>query len=354
MVLNLLKTLISIDSSTIPGANEAVEFCGNWLKSHGMEVNFLENNGRKMLVTEVGSGEFTLVLNGHVDIVAGKHGQFFPYESNGKLYGRGSADMKAGVAAMMAAIVELKQYKLGIKVQLQIVSDEETGGENCSGFLSESGYRGDFVICGEPTGLRIAIQAKGILRTDITVPGKSAHGSRPWEGINAIEQAYEIFKQIKDLRFAKESSEYYMHPSINLAKVAAGDAYNVVPDECTIGLDIRYLPGQNPEEILEQIKGISPEISVVSGWQADPINTDPKHPFLNHLDRVIKRHPGRETVYFGQHGSADTVYFAKHGIPAIEFGPSGANWHGDEEYVEIESVFAFRNILVELATELIF
>ncbi|OCA83321.1 succinyl-diaminopimelate desuccinylase [Bacillus sp. FJAT-27225] len=351
MVISFLKTLVSIDSSTIPGANKAVDLCGKWLTSQGVEVTFLENNGRRMLVSEIGTGNFTLILNGHVDIVAGKPGQFNPYESDGKLYGRGSADMKAGVAAMMAAFVELKQRPLGMKIQLQIVSDEETGGENCSGFLAESGYRGDFIICGEPTGLGIANQAKGVLRADITVPGKAAHGSRPWEGVNAIEQAYEIYKQILNLPFAKESSDYYRNPSINLAKINAGDEYNVVPEECTIGLDIRYLPGQDKEEILNQIKGISPGIGVVAGLNSEPINTNREHPFLKHLDRVIKRHSGRDAVYFGQHGSADTVYFAKHGIPAIEFGPSGANWHGDDEYVEIDSVLAFRDILIKLATE---
>ncbi len=348
MVLKLLNDLISIDSSSVEGANKAVRFCGDWLRGKGLPVSFFENNGFTMLVSEIGSGDFTLVLNGHVDVVAAKPSQFFPFERDGKIYGRGSADMKAGVAAMMAALAQINGKELGIKVQLQIVSDEEIGGFNCTGFLVENGYRGDFAICGEPTGLGIAHQAKGVLRTDVLAAGKPAHGSRPWEGVNAIEKAYGIYREILGLPFARESSEYYDKPSINLAKINAGGAYNVVPDQCTMGFDIRYLPGQNKDEILGQISGIE-GAELFPGMFSNPVDTDRSHPFLQLLGEIVQRHTGREANYFGQHGSADTVFFAKHGIPAIEFGPAGGDWHGDEEYVDIESVLAFQNILVELA-----
>ncbi|WP_053365265.1 M20 family metallopeptidase [Bacillus sp. FJAT-27245] len=348
MVLKLLNDLISIDSSSVDGANEAVRFCGDWLRENGLPVSFFENNGYRMLVSEIGSGDFTLVLNGHVDVVAAKAAQFIPYERDGKIFGRGSADMKAGVAAMMSALARLNGRELRIKVQLQIVSDEEIGGFNCTGYLVENGYRGDFAICGEPTGLGIANQAKGVLRTDILATGKPAHGSRPWEGVNAIEKAYGVYREILNLPFACESSDYYEKPSINLAKINAGGAYNVVPDQCMMGFDIRYLPGQDKDEILRQISGID-DVQLIPGMFSKPIDTDRNHPFLQLLGDVVQRYTALPAHYFGQHGSADTVFFAKYGIPAIEFGPAGGDWHGDEEYVEIESVLAFRNILVELA-----
>ncbi|WP_342771998.1 M20 family metallopeptidase [Neobacillus piezotolerans] len=348
-MLKLLNDLISINSSSVEGANSAVSFCGNWLGENGLPVSFFENNGYTMLVSEIGSGDFTLVLNGHVDVVAATPGQFIPFERDGKIYGRGSADMKAGIAAMMAALARLNGRDLGIKVQLQIVSDEEIGGFNCTGFLVENGYRGDFAICGEPTGLGIANQAKGVLRGDILVTGKPAHGSRPWEGVNAIEKAYGIYREILNLPFAGESSDYYEKPSINLAKINADGAYNVVPAQCKMGFDIRYLPSQDKEEIIQQISGVE-GVQFFPGMISNPVNTDRSHPLLQILGEIVQRHTGREADYFGQHGSADTVFFAKYGIPAIEFGPAGGNWHGDEEYVEIESVLAFQNILVELAS----
>lgn len=350
MINEILKSLISIDSSTKEGANDAVDFCRQWLKGEHLPVKELVNNGYKMLVCEIGSGEQTIIFNGHVDVVSGKMEQFIPLEIDGKLYGRGAADMKAGVAAMMVAMKQLNSLKLPTKVQLQIVSDEEIGGMNCSGYLADQGYRGDFVICSEPTQLGIGLQAKGVLRLDIEINGKSAHGSRPWEGINAIERAFHEYEKILTLPFLKESSEFYASPSINLAKIQGGDAYNKVPEKCVCSLDIRYLPTQTVEQIVAEIE------SVVDGTvyviqSGIPVKTEADSPYIKSLSSIIEKHLKKEAHIFGQHGSADTTFFAAYGIPAIEFGPSGANWHGDDEYVILKTIDQYTQMLVEFVKE---
>lgn len=342
----LLKELILIDSSTMEGANQAVEFCKQWLIEHDLQPNLIENNGYKMLVCEIGEGDKTIIFNGHVDVVSGKKDQFVPVEKDGKIYARGSADMKAGVAAMMVAMKDLRNQKLGVKIQLQIVSDEEIGGYNCSGYLVENGYRGDFVICSEPTQLGIALQAKGVLRLEVEVTGKSAHGSRPWEGENAIVKAYKVYEKLLELPFTKESSEFYQSPSINLAIISGGEVFNKVPDRCLMSLDIRYLPGQDPDSIIQQIESIS-DGKITVGLNGIPVATKQDDPFITQLKPVLDKHIGGDAVIFGQHGAADTQYFAAHGIPAIEFGPSGANWHGDDEYVVLESLEKYKEILID-------
>lgn len=342
----LLKELLLIDSSTKEGANQAVEFCKQWLIEHELQPNLIENNGYKMLVCEIGKGETTIVFNGHVDVVSGKKEQFVPVEKEGRIYARGAADMKAGVAAMMVAIKELRNQRLGVKIQLQIVSDEEIGGYNCSGYLVKNGYRGDFVICSEPTQLGIALQAKGVLRLEVEVSGKSAHGSRPWEGDNAIVKAYKVYEKVLELPFTQDSSEFYQSPSINLAIISGGEVFNKVPDRCVMSLDIRYLPGQNPDVIVEQIKNISGgEVRV--GLNGIPVATERDNLFITQLKPVLEKHIGGEAVMFGQHGAADTQYFSAQGIPAIEFGPSGGNWHGDDEFVEYESIEKYKDVLVD-------
>jgi succinyl-diaminopimelate desuccinylase len=342
----LLKELLLIESSTKDGANQAVEFCKQWLLEHELQPELIENNGYKMLVCEIGEGDTTIVFNGHVDVVSGKKEQFIPVEKEGRLYARGSADMKAGVAAMMVAMKELRSKKLGVKIQLQIVSDEEIGGYNCSGYLVKNGYRGDFVICSEPTQLGIALQAKGVLRLEIEISGKSAHGSRPWEGDNAIVKAYKVYEKILELPFTQENSDFYPSPSINLAIISGGEVFNKVPDRCVMSLDIRYLPGQNPDQIVQQIENLSGG-KVTVGLHGIPVATERTNPFITGLKPVLERHIGGQAVIFGQHGAADTQYFAAHGIPAIEFGPSGANWHGDDEYVELKSIETYKNILLD-------
>jgi succinyl-diaminopimelate desuccinylase len=345
-VKELLKELILIDSSTMEGANQAVEFCRQWLIEQELKPSLIENNGYKMLVCEIGEGDKTIVWNGHVDVVSGKKEQFVPVEKDGKIHARGSADMKAGVAAMMFAMKELRDQKPGVKIQLQIVSDEEIGGQNCTGYLVENGYRGDFVIASEPTQLGIALQAKGVLRLEVEVTGKSAHGSRPWEGENAIVKAYQVYEKLLELPFTKESSEFYQSPSINLAIISGGEVFNKVPDRCIMSLDIRYLPGQKPDTIIQQIESIS-DGKVTVGLKGIPVATKPDDPFITQLKPVLEKHIDGEAILFGQHGAADTQFFAAHGIPAIEFGPSGANWHGDDEFVLLESLEKYKEILID-------
>ncbi|PLR79689.1 succinyl-diaminopimelate desuccinylase [Bacillus canaveralius] len=349
MIKELLKELILIDSSNREGANQAVTFCAQWLHEHGLKTEIIENNGYRMAVCEIGRGEKTIVFNGHVDVVRGRKEQYIPAVEDGRLYGRGAADMKAGVAAMMCILVQIKDDDIPYKIQLQIVSDEEDGGLNCSGYLVENGYRGDFVICSEPTQLGIAIQAKGVLRLDIELRGKSAHGSRPWEGINAIEKAWQVYSKILELPFTKESSAFYKAPSINLAKISGGEAYNKVPDLCTLSLDIRYLPTQNKDEIVKEIEAVT-DGDVFVNLVGSPVHTKDDDPFVSNLRSVVEKHANRQATIFGQHGSADTVFFSHHGIPAIEFGPSGANWHGDDEYVEIDSIKTYQQILIDFVT----
>ncbi|WP_204166786.1 M20/M25/M40 family metallo-hydrolase [Bacillus sp. CGMCC 1.16541] len=343
-MLHLLTELLKIDSSTKEGANKGILYCQAWLQHHGLQPTLLTNNGYHMLITEIGSGSVTLTLNGHVDVVSGNASQFVPFQDGNRLYGRGAADMKGGLAAMMAAVVELKDQRLPCKVQLQIVSDEETGGFHCSKFLSEQGYVGDFLICGEPTMLHIGLQAKGILQADVTIRGQAAHGSRPWEGINAIETAMSLYQRIFTLPFALEHSPFYEAPSINLAKIQGGDAYNKVPDCCTLSLDIRYLPHQSLDEIILQLEQLFDE-KIKVGLCGDPIQTQPDDRWVKTLVTSIAQTTKTEVKLFGQHGSADGRFFSRFGIPAVEFGPSGDGWHGDKEFVLLSSLYEYKNIL---------
>lgn len=355
-MIDLLKELIKIQSDTKEGANEALLFCSEWLKSKGEKVTVHDNKGYLMLTASKGEGSETIIWNGHVDVVPGHTEQFVPIEEGDKLYGRGSADMKAGVAAMMQAFIELDANKLNRKVELHIVTDEEIGGRNTSKWLVDEGYYGDFVICGEPTNLKIGLQSKGILRMDLTFKGKPAHGSRPWEGINAIESAMKYHAGMKDLPFRKESTDYYEYPSVNLPIINAGDRYNVVPEICTMSYDIRFMPGQDKNEIIQQMADLADTLDVDMDYKASgstpALTTTDDHPYIQTLKTAVEQTIDKDPVLFGQHGAADTRYYAEKigGQGAIEFGPSGDDWHGNAEYVSISSVRAYKNILLAHAS----
>ena len=347
--------LIKIKSNDLNGANEALFYCKDWLEKRNISTKTYELNTKLMLVAEIGAGEETIVWNGHIDVVPGNPEQFEPKIIDDRLYGRGSADMKAGVAAMMQAFYILSQdeHKLTKKVQLHIVTDEETGGKT-SKHLVEQGHCGDFVICGEPTHVNIGLQAKGILQWDIHLKGKAAHGSRPWEGDNAIEKAILFDKELRNCSFMEASNEYYDYPSLNLAKIEAGDRYNMVPDKCVISYSLRFVPGQDAEKITKELRELLekyPGSEIHFQGHTPAITNKEDDKYIQKLLAVCNSIRQTPTVLFGQHGAADTRYYAAKGAVAIEFGPSGSDWHGDQEYVSISSVEEYKDILVRFVLE---
>ena len=141
-------------------------------------------------------------------------------------------------------------------MRLVCVPDEESEEieDRSTDAIVAGGLDGDFAITGEPTDLHIGVEAKGVLAMVIEVHGRAAHSSTPWLGENAVLKAIDVFRTIESLPFSRESSEMFDRPSINLGRIAGGDAINRVPDECQMAVDIRFLPGQDPEAILEQVR----------------------------------------------------------------------------------------------------
>jgi succinyl-diaminopimelate desuccinylase len=352
-VLALTRRLVRYRSYT-PGATEsAVDFICGWFEARGLEASRYKGAGPRgelsSLVVRVGSGSPKILLHGHADVVPGEEDQFEPYEQNDELYGRGVYDMKGALAAMMYAVEDLHAMGCGATVELLIVPDEEReyGGPTGAEILLEHGHTGDFLITGEPTDFHIGVQAKGVLQLRITLRGKSAHGSRPWLGENAVFLAYEHYKRVLELPFAKERSEFFPSPSINLARIIGGDVINRVPDRCTYDLDIRYLPNQDPEEITRQIRSIDlpAEGEVLSSHEPSYVLRG--NPFVNTLCEVAQRHFDGNPVGVGRHGASDIVYFQRVGIPGVEFGPIGDGHHGPKEFVVSSSLETYRQMLVQ-------
>src|SRR5262245_49018840 len=252
------ERLITYDTSTPDGRKSAAGFVKGWLEARDVEVDGYMLGDRPVLSATVGpkTGP-AVVFHGHLDVVPGREEQFRPRVEGDRLYGRGAYDMKGALAAMMGAVQELRDAQ-DVRVVFAVVPDEESEEEIDRGTdtLIRNGISGDFAITGEPTDLHIGVQAKGVLALRLQVTGTAAHGSTPWLGDNAILKALDLFRAIESLPFARESSELFDRPSINLGRILGGDALNKVPDACVIDVDIRYLPGQEPAEIKAQISDL--------------------------------------------------------------------------------------------------
>jgi succinyl-diaminopimelate desuccinylase len=352
-VLSLTRRLVRFRSYTAGAARSAMDFIHGWFEERGLEALRYEGAGPDgalpALVVSVGSGGPRILLHGHVDVVPGEEGQFDPYERAGELYGRGVYDMKGALAAMMCAAWDLNTIGCEASVELLIVPDEEQehGAPTGAEVLLHNGYGGDFLITGEPTDFHIGTQSKGVLDVRLTVNGKSAHGSTPWLGKNAVLLAYEHYRRVLDLPFATERNELFPYPSVNLARVIGGDVLNRVPDRCTYDLDIRYLPNQSPHEIVRQIRAIDLPAEVEVLFYREPTYVSRSNPYVKALREVAARHFHGNPVGVGRHGASDIVYFQRAGIPGVEFGPIGGGHHGPNEYVVTSSLETYRQMLVQ-------
>lgn len=344
----LAEQLVRYDTSHSEGLVAAAGFVKGWLESRDIDVQDFEHRGLPVLVAEVGGSPQEnpcVVLHGHLDVVPGLPGQFEPRVEGDRLIGRGAYDMKGGLAGMMCAIKDVEGQEQ-VCVRLVCVPDEESEelDVRATQVVVNKGVGGDFAITGEPTDLRIGVEAKGVLVMRIDVRGRSAHSSTPWRGDNAIVKALDVFRAIESLPFARASSEVFDRPSINLGRISGGDALNKVPDRCQMAIDVRFLPQQDPGEILAEVRGI-PDIEVTRSFIWPPATVPRNHPYVRALRDAVSRSAEGEVLSVGRDGASDATAFLSAGIPAVEFGPIGGGHHGPDEWVSIASLARYRRAL---------
>ncbi len=352
----LAERLIAYETSRPDDLVAAAGFVKGWLESRDIEVKEHDHCGLPVLVAELGPQRLDVpcvIFHGHLDVVPGRPEQFQPRVEGDRLIGRGAYDMKGGLAAMMCALKDVERQD-AVRVRLICVPDEESEeiDERSTDAAVQRGLGGDFAITGEPTDMHIGVQAKGVLVMRIVVHGRAAHSSTPWLGDNAVLKAVDVFRAIETLPFSRESSEMFDRPSINLGRIEGGDALNKVPDRCEMAVDVRYLPGQDPGEILAQVRAIA-GIDVTRTFIHPPVMVSPENPYVRALrDAVSHSVAGREVLSVGRDGASDAASFLEAGIPAVEFGPTGAGHHGPEEWVSLASLARYRRALADFVLRL--
>lgn len=346
--LVVAERLVGYETSRSDVLVAAAGFVQGWLESRDIEVHERDHNGLPVLVAEVGATSPEapcVVFHGHLDVVPGRPEQFAPRVEGDRLIGRGAYDMKGGLAAMMCVLKDVAAQD-GVRVRLVCVPDEESEeiDERSTDAVVSAGLGGNFAITGEPTNMHIGVQAKGVLAMRIVVHGRAAHSSTPWLGDNAVLKAVDVFRAIESLPFSRESSEMFDRPSINLGRIVGGDALNKVPDRCEMAVDIRYLPGQDPGEILSQVRAIT-AIDVTRTFIHPPVTVPRSNPYVQVLRDAVSRAATGEVMSVGRDGASDAASFIEAGIPAVEFGPEGGGHHGPDEWVSVSSLQRYRRAL---------
>ncbi|MCW3047280.1 MAG: family metallopeptidase [Solirubrobacterales bacterium] len=349
----LAERLMTYDTSQPEQLRAAAAFVKGWLESREIDVTDREFDGLPVVMADVGPRDApSVIFHGHLDVVPALKGQFEPRVEGDRLIGRGAYDMKGALAAMMYAVKDAAAQRQ-VHVHFLCVPDEESEdvSRRSTDALVAEGLRADFALTGEPTNLHIGVQAKGVLAVRVEVAGTAAHGSTPWLGDNAILKAHDVFRRIETLPFSRESSDLFDRPSINLARIDGGDAFNKVPDRCTIDVDIRYLPNQDPGQILSQIREIG-DLQILKSFTRAPAIVSRQNPYVLALRDAVGRSADGEVLSVGRDGASDAISFLEAGVPAVEFGPVGGGHHGPHEWVSISSLARYRGALGDFINHL--
>ena len=373
-LLHFLQELIQINSVnpslSDSGAGEAdiARHIGGHLNKLGLAVHFQELQKNRVNVIAVlkgtGGGQ-SLMLNGHTDTVSAENmttDPFCPQIKDGKLYGRGALDMKAGVAAQIMAVQTLLEAQIELKgdVIITLVADEEYASMGTEAIVNE--YRADAAIICEPTDLDIVIAHKGFAWIKIEISGHAAHGSLPHRGIDAIAKAGKVLTAIEHLgrtHLTRKTHPLLGSPSIHASLIRGGTELSTYPDYCKIELERRNLPGEDHRMVTEEIQRLLQDIqSQDDQFKADfdvfffrpAYEISPDQPIVQTVSRACQSIRHQAPKYEGMWAWLDSAILAQAGIPTVIFGPSGDGLHAAVEYVDVDSVVTTAEVLVRSIT----
>ena len=292
----------------------------------------------------------TLVLEAHMDTVSISGMSVPPFDPvirQGRLYGRGACDTKAGLAAMMHTLADLKQEGTvpPCDVLLAAVIDEEYSYRGVVRLCE--GLRADAAIVAEPTELRAVIASKGVLRWAIEVQGKAAHSSKPHLGTNAIQHMRRVLEALEkdDARLSQRSHPLVGQPTCNVGIIRGGVQVNFVPDLCTIELDRRLLPGETAEAALAEYQEMLDALPGVTARNVQPLllvdealDTPPEATVAQVAAQTLAA-MGLNAELCGVPYGSDASKLSRAGIPSIVFGPGSIDQaHAADEFIETDQV----------------
>jgi acetylornithine deacetylase/succinyl-diaminopimelate desuccinylase family protein len=352
-MLELAKRLIVIPSENPPGNHYEECVCTLFDELMRLEFDDVRRDGA-CVVASVGTGPRTLYFSGHYDVVPAQSlDQFEPRVKGANLFGRGSSDMKSGLAAMIYAAAAARDEGLltSGRIGIVLVPDEETAGPRGSRDLNARGVLGKNgigMLTPEPTGGVVWNANRGAISLRATMPGKAAHVGRQFEGVNAFERALPAMVRLAEIKKDVElrETQYNIAPpaarkSILLlgGRFEGGTNFNVTPDRCSFTIDRRINPEENLEEEARRLR------DALEGFEIETLQHEPAAatPEGGPLARILSRHiasvTGTEPRFEMCPGLLETRFYAARGIPAFAYGPGLLTVsHGPNEFVAIRNI----------------
>ena len=365
-MLSLLKDLVATNSENPPGREDKVaKVLRDHMESHGIGCVSVGPSRRPNLIFSSHDGRRGhLVMHGHMDTVpVGKperwsHDPFGSEIIDGLLYGRGACDMKGSVAALAETLIIYTEEHHSQPLLVLNTSDEEIG---CSGAekVVKSGELAGvrYGVCAEPTNMQVLAGEKGLLWSRVVATGKSAHGSRPEEGVNAISACIEAIDVLISDEYPYERDRLLGKPTISVGLIRGGILVNVVPDSCEAQLDLRIVKGQTPESLLKLMNerlnsaGLSNRVRV-EYMLGMPVVLTPHNSAIVQVavEEVARVTGARPTLGVATYGTDCSVLQPKSGILNIICGPGLIEHaHQPDEHISLNQLYKAVDVYLGIA-----
>jgi acetylornithine deacetylase/succinyl-diaminopimelate desuccinylase-like protein len=372
-VADLTARLVAIESvnpAIVPSGSGEVaiaRFIAEWCANAGLEVSaeaVAPGRTNVVAVARGRGGGRTLILNGHTDTV-GVEGMEAPFAARlegSRLHGRGSYDMKGGVAACMLATVDAARAGLAGDVVLTAVADEEHASLGTAAVAAE--FAADAAIVAEPSEQRVAVAHRGFVHGEILVTGRAAHGSRPELGVDAIARMGRVLTGLEalDRRLRDGPPQPYVGTgSLHASLIEGGQEFSSYPARCAVQVERRTVPGETVAGVQAELDRLVADARAAGddfGGAARVLLA--REPFAIDADaalvQLVRRHAasvlGRETEIAGVPYWADSALLSAAGIPTVIYGPGGDGAHAETEWVDVEDLARCRAVYVGVAREL--
>ena len=370
----LARALIKIDSRNptlapdSPGEGECARFLASVLDDWGFSVGLLETGvpNRPNVVARIGPNDApALMLNGHLDVVGVEgmvHEPFGAELRDGRIYGRGSGDMKAGVASMCAAAVAGAGTRSERQILVTAVVDEEYESLGTRALLS-AGVRAEAAIITEPTRLAICPAHRGFVWMDVAFKGRAAHGSRYDIGVDAITHAGLVLAELDKLEQTREAGP--RHPllgrgSLHASTISGGVGLSTYPEECRLAIERRTLPGESAEKAMKEITDacaavrashlrFDARVTLTTAQLPSDVAVDSL--IVERLSKALQREKVPLRIE-GLSAWTDAALLNEAGVPTICFGPGDiALAHAAEEFVQVEEIEVATQVLTTVVRE---
>jgi acetylornithine deacetylase len=353
-IVELASRLVAIDSvnpALVPGGageREAAAFVADWCAERGLDVEIVGDERPSVIARRRGSGGGrSLLLNGHLDTVgvAGMTAPFEPRVEDGRLYGRGSYDMKGALAVVLVAAAEATGLRGDVLVTA--VADEELASVGTEAVLER--VRADAAIVAEPTELDVAVAHRGFVGFEIETAGVAAHGSRPDLGEDAIVKMGPILVALEQLDSRLQAGP--RHPlagagAIHASVIEGGQEMSSFPARCLLLGERRTIPGETLADVERELHELAGTAAVRVVASREPFEAPGDHPFVD----LVRRTAGVDDVV-GAPFWTDAALVADAGIPTVLFGPVGEGAHAEVEWVDLASLERLREVVARVAAE---